>query len=110
MSFLLFYKRVFTFQNKRFKWAVILTAALSICVYLSTLFVSLFNCLPVQSQWDFTITGHCINTKDFFIAACAINIFNDVLIVLIPVPMIWRIHIRTSEKIALLFAFLLGGL
>lgn len=110
-SFLFFYVRVFTLQNRKFRYAVFTLAGLSVAIFIATFFVAVFKCHPIAFNWNREIPGgSCINTKAFFISALALNTFNDVLIVLLPVPMIWRVQIPKSEKIALLAVFLFGGL
>jgi hypothetical protein len=108
-SFLFFYQRVFTLQKKGFKYAFFATAGLSISIWLSTLLTAIFKCRPIAFNWDRTIPGGtCINTKNFFIAALALNTANDFLIVFLPIPMIMKVQIRKSEKLALLVVFLFG--
>ncbi|KAI9679254.1 MAG: hypothetical protein M1817_005273 [Caeruleum heppii] len=108
-SFLLFYRRVFTFQNPRFKLAVIVVGAFALACWVAIFISTLFHCLPIAYNWDKSIPGQCVNPNALFISALALNLFTDILIVLLPIPMIWRIQISRAEKIAVSSAFLLGG-
>lgn len=111
LSFLAFYRRVFTFQNPVFKWAVLAVGAFAVCCWLSILFATIFLCTPVDFAWNHTIpNGHCGDPYALFISGLSLNLFTDLCIVLLPIPMVWRIKITRAEKWAVSGAFLLGGL
>jgi hypothetical protein len=49
-----------------------------------------------------------VNVRMFFIANAIPNIITDILLLLVPVPGIWSLQLRTAKKIAVLGIFALG--
>ena len=73
-------------------------------------FLSIFQCVPVHKAWDREVEGSCVK---ILLAACipgAINVVCDVFTVLLPVPLIWTLHMERNRKIQLVGIFLLSGL
>jgi rhodopsin domain-containing protein len=59
-------------------------------------FSSLFPCQPFRKNYDITIPldqGTCIDRPAMFQATAALGVVTDVIIILIPVPMVLRLHI-----------------
>jgi hypothetical protein len=76
------------------------------------LLVNIFQCNPVQFYYDKTLKdGHCMHGQTkFFQAMGSIALVEDVTILLLPVPIVWRLKITTRQKIAVTIVFSLGGL
>jgi hypothetical protein len=111
LSFLLFYRRVFTFHNRKFRNYVYAVGAFAFSSWIGIVFATLFNCKPFAFHWDFTIPGgYCGDPQRVFLTGLALNLVTDIFIVMLPIPMIWKIQISSAEKIAVSGAFLLGGL
>ena len=73
-------------------------------------FLSIFQCVPVHKAWDREVPGSCV---EILLAACipgAINAASDVFTVLLPLPLIWSLHMERNRKIQLMGIFLLSGL
>ncbi|OLN86240.1 hypothetical protein CCHL11_04143 [Colletotrichum chlorophyti] len=106
LSLLLMYYRIFHIPFfKKMTWAVsIFVFAWVICIT----FLFIFICVPVQKLWYPDIPGRCINQVATWIANAASTIFTDLLILLLPLPQVWKLQLRNAEKIALTFAFGLG--
>ncbi|KAI3573011.1 hypothetical protein IWW34DRAFT_888009 [Fusarium oxysporum f. sp. albedinis] len=83
---------------------------------IAVILVSTFQCLPVSAFWlrfdpngGSEMTYECpVNVRMFFIANAIPNIITDILILLVPVPGIWSLQLRTAKKIAVLGIFALG--
>ncbi|KAF6224591.1 hypothetical protein HO173_012934 [Letharia columbiana] len=78
---------------------------------ITTLVVIIFNCNPINAYWDTQITNKaCVNTLHYFLGIQIPNIILDVVIMILPLPYLWRSHITlSSHKAGLLFVFILGG-
>ncbi|KAE8317698.1 hypothetical protein BDV41DRAFT_561235 [Aspergillus transmontanensis] len=76
------------------------------------LLVNIFQCNPVQFYYDKTLQGgHCMHGQTkFFQAMGSIALVEDVTILLMPVPIVWRLKITLRQKIAVTIVFSLGGL
>lgn len=51
-----------------------------------------------------------MNFIAFAMFTAIFNIVIDVLILALPVPIVWQLHLETSKKIGVLGLFMLGGL
>ena len=68
-------------------------------------------CTPLDYLWDKSIArGHCINVAAFYRYAPMPNIFTDLAMLLLPLPLIWRLQTSRSTKIGLTFTFLTGSM
>jgi hypothetical protein len=77
----------------------------------SAVLVNTFQCIPVQYYYDRTLKGHCMKGQvQFFQAMGAIALIEDVFILCLPIPIVWRLQITFRQKMALTLVFSLGGL
>ncbi|PLB44745.1 hypothetical protein P170DRAFT_479293 [Aspergillus steynii IBT 23096] len=109
ISILLFYIRIFnTFKSRMFAYAVgLIVMGHGIGVF----FAAIFQCSPVAYTWDKTIQGGtCFDQQAFYRYVSPPNILTDVVILVMPMPFVWRLHTRMGQKLALTAVFLLGGL
>lgn len=72
----------------------------------------LFQCIPVQAQWDYTIqNAKCVSGSSFIAAAYSISvmtILTDWLYALLPIPMIWSVQMSVQTKVTVAFVLSLG--
>ena len=108
LSFVLMFYRIFRFSYFK-KWAYIVggfVVAWVICIT----FLFIFICVPVQKLWYPQLPGRCIDQVGTWIANAASTILTDLAILIVPLPQVWKLKLRTSRKIAVLIAFGLGFL
>ena len=86
------------------------TIALVVCHFLSVEIVVLAECRPISALWDpSTPGGYCIDLHSFLLGAGIPNVILNVIVLILPLPMIWTLEIERKHKIALSSAFMLGG-
>ncbi|KAF5493503.1 Satratoxin biosynthesis SC1 cluster protein 4 [Colletotrichum fructicola] len=68
-------------------------------------------CRPVSFYWTQYLgeKGSCINVSLFFLLLGIVNMFNDIVILLVPVPRIWGLHMNKRTKTSIIGIMLLGG-
>jgi hypothetical protein len=100
--------RIFNLPRYRIAtWAV---CALVVITWLGALIGSLTICKPLAYQWDKEIEGgHCGNLIKAYQFIGIPNILSDVLIMLLPLPAIWKLQMDVSAKIGLFITFLFGS-
>lgn len=103
-----FYRRVFATAD--FKMWSSIVAIIVIAWWIAVILVSIFSCHPVNGFWDTSSRITCINTEAFYVGNAVPNIATDVIILLLPIRMIWHLHVSKDQKLALSFVFMLGGL
>ncbi|GAB7344455.1 hypothetical protein MBLNU457_2296t1 [Dothideomycetes sp. NU457] len=107
LSILAQYKRIFVtdwFQK------VVRVMIGVICLYgLTTFFDCVFICTPVSFYWTQTGNGHCINQWAMFYANAVLNILTDLMIIILPMPVLKSLQVRKRHKIPLMAIFAIGG-
>jgi len=114
MSILLFLRRMFPATTTPVAWRIAWFFVMAWVVMWSVGcgLAALFQCTPVSFFWnqlDGDIPGFCINEYSFLAANAALNITSDIMILVLPMPIVWRLHIKKSQKLAISSIFLLGG-
>lgn len=69
-------------------------------------------CTPVQFNWDKSITGTCdvSGQLNAFKAAGSINLVIDAIVVGLPMPKLFGLHMLLSRKLSLASMFSLGAM
>ena len=72
---------------------------------------SIFQCTPIVRAWDTTgqVKGTCINVNALFFSNAALDIFQDAIIYVLPMKMLYQIQIPKRQKFALMIVFAVGG-
>lgn len=66
---------------------------------------SIFLCVPVQYFWNGTSEGRCMDKQAFWYSNAALNIVTDLVVFIIPLPLIKSLRIHKREKIGLIAVF-----
>ena len=70
------------------------------------IFVTIFQCTPVRAAWNFFLTERrCINFVNYLYAFSAINVFTDILLVVLPWPYLWKLKMPLKQRIVLCVLF-----
>ncbi len=109
ISILLFYNRIFSTPKFR-----VLSYAISFIVIgtgIGVFFSAILQCSPVRFAWDKSIKGGtCFDQTAFFRYVSLPQILTDAVILIMPLPFVWRLQTPMMQKVALTGVFLLGGL
>ncbi len=109
-SILCLYLRIFGI-NKSFARVVHAFLTLVLAWGIATLLTSIFQCSPVSALWNSDTTDrHCIDPQKWLIGTNVPHIIIDFSILLLPMPLIWRLKLSTGRKISLSGVFLVGAL
>lgn len=107
VSVLLFYSRVFT----GIQWlniALRIVGAIVVSWWIICNFGALFTCDPIAKAWDSKLPGHCTDTYRTYVGAAIPNVFTDFVLLILPMPILWKLHMTKIKKVALCFVFGLG--
>lgn len=109
-SLLTFYLQIS--PQKWFKMSIWVVIGLVACYTITIAGCLLFSCRPIKASWDpYSFeTGDCINTAVLYIAIAVANIVSDVLLFIIPIPMIVRLKMPLAPKIGAGIMFGIGSL
>lgn len=106
-SLLTFYVRIFAIRSFRIMAYVVATIVTgwAISVFLETFLL----CRPFAYNWDPTITDFtCGNRNAAYIGAGSLNIVTDLMVLILPIPMVWNLQIPRRNKAILTAVFGMG--
>ena len=107
VSILLFYWRVFSVPT--FRKAVLVAGGIVLSAGTAFLLIFAFQCSPPSHFWNTATDGTCIDQLAFYLSGGAINLLQDVMILIMPMPVLWHLKATVPRKLALCFIFALGG-
>ena len=103
------YLRIFTLQ-KTYRIACYALMAVVIAFAIASILAGAFECTPIAYFWDHTIEGgRCIDIAKFFRYGPLPNIFIDLLMLVLPQPVVWKLHSPIHVKVGLALTFLTGS-
>ncbi|KAI1754242.1 hypothetical protein F4782DRAFT_528677 [Xylaria castorea] len=109
-SILLLYLRIFG-GVKWFRRTCYVLLIIIGSYYTAATMVTIFQCNPVVAAFDKNVTNSkCINIGPFWYTNAVLSITSDVVILLMPMPLIYALQMSRLKKSALIFVFALGTL
>ncbi|KAK7993010.1 hypothetical protein PG988_001804 [Apiospora saccharicola] len=109
MSMLVFYTRL---APQSWVRAAAYSGVLAVVAYsLTAIFVESLGCRPIRGIVDETLSdldGGCDGSYPGYIAVSCLNIVMDVVILLLPIPLVIPLQIPTRQKILLVLTFATG--
>ncbi|KAJ4985322.1 integral membrane protein [Stagonosporopsis vannaccii] len=107
ISLLLTYIRFMTQGLAR--TATITVIVTCVLFHLSFLLVQVNLCQPAAKQWDPNITGgSCLPAVPFYTSMASMTIVFDIIVMLLPYPVLLRSHVQKRKKLVLLGLLALG--
>ncbi|KAJ5628291.1 hypothetical protein N7490_010519 [Penicillium lividum] len=113
ISLLLFYVRIFYMRilyTRKFQIIPYTIGALVLGLGITVFFETIFQCSPIEHGWNPNIQGTCVNQSTFYRAISPINVLTGLMLLVLPIPLVWSLHARRVQKVALTGVFLLSGL
>lgn len=109
MSILILYLRLFA-VNRRFRYLTWSTMFLVTGYLTANLWTQIFGCSPRSKYWIPDTPGHCIDYTKAGLAYGLMNIASDLLIFVLPLPLIWQLKLSRREKAGISFIFMSGAM
>ncbi|KAI9158001.1 Satratoxin biosynthesis SC15 cluster protein [Paramyrothecium foliicola] len=107
ISALFLFARIFR-QSVRFRRLLWILGVAVTCWLACTAVVPWFNCHPIRRTLDPMVPGYCFERMGWFYTSAFLNAFFDLVILVLPMPLIWRLHMTVQRKISITFVFTLG--
>lgn len=75
-----------------------------------TFFSSIFTCYPVEAYWLslFGVQGKCMDKTALTFSNAAVNIATDLVLIVVPAPLLWRLQIPRKQRVILMGLFGVG--
>ncbi|PVI04225.1 hypothetical protein DM02DRAFT_669228 [Periconia macrospinosa] len=109
LSFLCFYLNLN--PSTTFRTGVYITMFITVGSCTGIDVALLAACRPFAKNIDVTVKGgQCLNKGALYIATAILNIVTDILVLVLPIPMVLGLQMARSRKIMLIFLFSLGSI
>ena len=114
IAILIFLYRIFSVDTK-FKWSCCFVGSLvSLWTTISAL-ITIFSCRPFMARWSFTFQQEhpefkCISTSMIILYYGWFNTVTDYVLLVMPMPLIWKMQMAFSRKLGVVIAFATGAL
>jgi hypothetical protein len=99
------------FPQRGFHLCLHALTAINTAWCVAAVFASIFQCVPIAANWDPTIPdARCIDYGGkVLIATNTVTIVTDLVMILLPVPMVWRLNMSAAKRRGVVLTFLAGG-
>lgn len=108
ISMLIFYRRLS--PQRWFRIFIYTTMGIIVGYTVGIFFSFIFACQPIEKSYNVLLEGTCVDQPRLYIVTAVANIVSDVIIFILPMPMVFTLHMRLEQKLGLLFIFGLGSL
>ena len=99
---------VVIFRSAWFRRVAHVTAGACVICGVGFILEGFLICRPFAFNWDKSISGVCGDQALNYVVAIVVNLFLDVVIISLPMPLIWGLQIPSKKKVALCVIFGLG--
>ena len=111
LAILFLYTRVFTTRNPTFTSISFLIGFIVVGVCIANTFGTIFQCRPVSYVWDKSVPGGtCVDFVAFERYSAIPNVITGFIMLVMPIPLIWRLNVSNAAKVALTATFLHGAM
>lgn len=104
LTFLFLYRRIFSPQTTT-KYFINGGIVFVACLNTGLLFSTIFMCSPVARSWNSALDGHCINPKVLPYFSGVTSFLTDIYILILPIPLLWRLNMGRKRKFRLAVIF-----
>lgn len=111
MVILQFYRQI-NHVDKWFRWSVYFSEFVIVSTSVTLFILSAVPCIPIRASWDIEFEGEskCIDSTKLFESNAAIGVATDLLILMVPIPMVAGLQMSRIRKAGLMLMFAIGGL
>lgn len=107
-SALFFYYRIFEKTSRWFYVALLVVGTLNAGWFVAGCLSTLFQCVPIEKAWSIVGGGHCFSQWAWFLGTAIPSTLIDLCILLMPLPMLWRLQVSKTRKVMIIGVFLCG--
>lgn len=109
LSLLMFYVRVFK-AVRIYQIAFWVVGFILFAWGIAISLITLFACIPIRKNWDVFVPGHCLERQSTLKWMIIANILTDLIVLILPMPMLWHQQISFRGKLGLCGLFAAGYL
>jgi hypothetical protein len=107
-SLLFFYLKLS--HERSFRFCIYASIFLVVGYNVALIFPLIFTCTPFMKGYDVSITeGSCIDRTPLYMASAVLNVLTDILLVVLPIPMVVSLPIPRPQKAGVICIFGVGS-
>ena len=108
VSVVLLYIRIFA--TRLFRNICYLVLLINVCFFVGTVLADCLICQPISYRWDRLVggSGSCGTQKSLDLFIGIFNLFLDVTVVAMPMPVLWGLKMAVGKKVMLTGMFSMG--
>ncbi|KAH8589850.1 hypothetical protein B0O99DRAFT_522425, partial [Bisporella sp. PMI_857] len=107
ISILLLFLRIF--PDERFRLATKIFLVWILCAAFTFFIAIALQCIPVHAVWDMSVRGKCINLSALVFSGAGLSIFEDTVIILLPVFELKSLRLTLAKRLLIIFVFAMGS-
>lgn len=109
-SALLFLHRIFPRHTSAtwFKAGLWIAHIINIAWLVAYTLLEIFQCKPISKFWKPMGPGKCLLQSKIYIGAAAPSVAIDLLVLMLPLPLLWGLHTSRARKLGIIIVFILG--
>ena len=101
--------RIFTpMKSGAVYWACHALIWANLAVNIAATFTILFECHPIDATWNPFLGNDCIDRNVILVITAAVNVFSDLLNLLLPIWAIWHLQMAPERKLGISAVFATG--
>lgn len=103
------YMRIFN-ADRRYQITTYVVGAIILLNWLASIIASIAACQPFSAYWDHHIPGSkCGNSIALWCFISVPSIATDLMMLVLPLPALYTLHVNIATKIGLFATFLVGS-
>jgi hypothetical protein len=108
-------------RRKVIRWSLVSFFILNLSLAIATFVADLCQCTPISHHWNrhkidtldeasnmLANTRTCINVVNFFLITAGLSVLTEIIVMIIPTVMVWRLKMTRSKKIDVWLIMSLG--
>ncbi|PYH98439.1 hypothetical protein BO71DRAFT_344885 [Aspergillus ellipticus CBS 707.79] len=93
------------------KYVIVLFTFIIVGYTIALTLALIFACHPIAKNWDASIkTGYCVNRVGLYLATAITNTASDVVLIIIPIPVVLGLRLPLVQKLGIACMFGMGCL
>lgn len=93
-----------------FWWGCMVTVGIQVIAGVAIILALNLQCIPHKAIYDFTVPGKCVDLNKIQMASASVHLTCDVIMLLLPQPVIWTLKMTWRKRLGVSFVFSLGVL
>lgn len=104
---LVLYHRIFA--TPAFRIANYIIMGMVIGLFIAAFITAVLTCIPLKAWWDHSVKGVCIDVTNYYRYGSLPNSILDLIMLVLPLPVIWKLQTSRRNRIGLTLTFLTGS-